>query len=172
MLRTLTLSALALSMLAPAAFAVCDISQTKCALKGGKCNIHFKNKTGEATGSAGGTVLAQESGAQIIRVKAVKESGHNAGNALTINAGAQNTLNMDKKANKKFAKIRITSGGRWDVQGVSIGCENVKEILNGSGICKVFHGYGPNEYGVRTQQLGYRCDGGDVVAPTLEKRDE
>lgn len=167
MIRTLALSALAMGMLAPTAFASCDISQTKCALNGGKCNIHFKNKTGEASGSAGGTVLSQETGAQIVRVKAVKENGKNAGNALTINAGAQNSMNLDKKAKKNFVKIRISSGGRWDIEGISIGCESVKEILNGSGICKIFHGYGPNEYGTETQQLGYRCDGGDVVGPKL-----
>lgn len=165
MIRSLTFSAFAMSALAPAAFASCDISETKCALNGGKCNIHFKNKTGEASGSAGGTVLSQETGAQIVRVKAVKDNGSNAGNALTINAGAKNTMNLDKKANKNFAKIRITSVGRWDVAGISIGCESVKEILDGSGICKIFHGYGPNEYGTETHQLGYSCDGGDVVAP-------
>lgn len=167
MLRSLTLSALAMSALAPAALASCDISETKCALNGGKCNIHFKNKTGEASGSAGGTVLSQESGAQTVRVKAVKDNGNNAGNALTINAGATNTMNLDKKAKKKFAKIRITSVGRWDIEGISIGCESVKEILDGSGTCKIFHGYGPNEYGTETQQLGYHCDGGDVVGPKL-----
>ena len=165
MIKTFTLCALALGALAPVAFASCDISGTKCALNGGKCNIHFKNKTGESTGSAGGTVLSQETGAQIVRVKAVKENGNTAGNALTINAGAKNTMNLDKKTNKNFAKIRITSVGRWDVEGVSLGCENVKKVLDGSGTCKIFHGYGPNAYGMDTQQLGYSCDGGNVVAP-------
>lgn len=165
MMRTLAFSTLAFGALAPAAFASCDISETKCALNGGKCNIHFKNKTGESTGSAGGTVLSQETGAQIVRVKAVKENGNTAGNALTINAGAKNTMNLNKKSKRGFAKIRITSVGRWDVEGVTLGCENIKEVLDGSGICKIFHGYGPNGYGMDTQQLGYRCDGGDVVAP-------
>ena len=32
----------------PVARAECDISQTKCALKGGKCNNHFTSRTADA----------------------------------------------------------------------------------------------------------------------------
>ena len=79
MIRTIALSALSLGMLAPTAFAACDISQTKCALNGGKCNIKFRNLTGASSGMAGGTDLSQESWAQTIKVKALKENGHTAG---------------------------------------------------------------------------------------------
>ncbi len=38
---------IALTLAAPAAIAQCDISQTKCALNNGNCNIKFKNRTAD-----------------------------------------------------------------------------------------------------------------------------
>lgn len=44
MIRPLFVSLIALGVIIPSASAACDISKTKCAVNGGKCNIHFKNR--------------------------------------------------------------------------------------------------------------------------------
>lgn len=82
---------------APVASAACDISQTKCALNGGKCNIKFRNRTADNQGSGGPTDLNQRSYAMTIKVKALKANGDTAGNVLTIDAGASKTMNIEKK---------------------------------------------------------------------------
>lgn len=165
MMKRLTFSALLLSLLAPAAFASCDISETKCAINGGKCNIHFKNKTGVNKGLSRGTDLKQYSLTQTIRVKALKENGNGAGNALTIAAAASKTMNIDKKANKNFDKIRIASPNMETVNSVTMSCEDVKAVLNGNGTCRVFYGYSLYRKNVFQYDLGYNCDGGNVVGP-------
>lgn len=63
MLIPLLISVVAFGALAPIASAQCDISQTKCAKNGRKCNIHFRNQTAATGGSDGGTVLDQSSSA-------------------------------------------------------------------------------------------------------------
>ena len=157
--------ATASAFVAPMASAECDISQTKCALNDGKCNIKFRNQTGISSGSGGGTKLDQTSSAQIIRVKAAKENGKPAGNVLTIEAGTSKSLNLDKKAKKDFARIRISSPTLASVEGVTITCAQVQTILDGSGTCKIFHGtppYGDEKF---DYQLGFSCDGGNVKGP-------
>ena len=150
----------------PSARAECDISQTKCAVNGGKCNIKFRNVTGADGGSDAGTNLTQKPSAQTIKVKALKENGDKAGNALTINSPGNKTMNIDKKANKIFAKIRISSPNKGAVESVNMSCDHVKAVLNGNGTCKVFIGY---ENDIKLEQfeynLGYHCDGGNVVRP-------
>lgn len=150
---------------APTASAACNISDTKCAVNGGKCNIKFINETG-LTGKDKGTNLNRTSSAQTIRVKALKENGNTAGNALSINAGASKTMNLDKKANKNFDRIRLSSPTMGRVSGSTLSCAAVQAVLNGNGTCKVFHGEPP--YGAESveYQLGYRCDGGKVSGPT------
>ncbi|MEL6377445.1 MAG: hypothetical protein AAFQ04_09635, partial [Pseudomonadota bacterium] len=64
MLRPIFISILALGVITPSAVAACDISETKCALNGGKCNIKFRNQSGEGSGSGGPTELWQKSAAQ------------------------------------------------------------------------------------------------------------
>ena len=155
-------------LVAPVASATCDISQTKCAVNGGKCNIKFRNQTGISSGSGGGTYLKQTGSAQTVKVKAVKDNGNNAGNSLTINAGASNTMNLDKKAKKNFTKIRITSPAMARVAGVTMSCADVQAVLDGSGTCKIFHGepaYGAESF---EYALGYNCDGGNVSGPKYD----
>ena len=169
MKRTHSLSALLIGTAAiiavPTAGAACDISATKCAVNGGKCNIKFRNVTAAESGSGGGTDLTQSSSAQMVKVKAIKENGNKAGNALTIDSSASKTMNMDKKANKNFDKIRITSPSMARVEGVTMSCADVQDVLNGSGTCKVFHGYGPYGNESFEYQLGYNCDGGNTSGP-------
>lgn len=165
MIRHFILTIFLLGGLAPAAFASCDISATKCAVNGGKCNIQFKNKTGVHKGLSRGTNLKQMSLTQTIRVKALKENGHSAGNGLTIAADASKTMNVDKKANKNFAKIRIASPNMETVESVTMSCEDVKAVLNGNGTCKVFYGYSLYRDNAFEYDLGYTCDGGNVVGP-------
>jgi len=165
MIRTIALSALAIGLLTPAAFASCDISQTKCALKGGKCNIKFRNVTAAGSGSDKGTSLNQKSSAQTIRVKALKDDGEKAGNALTINSGANKTMNVDKKALRNFAKIRITSPAVATIEGVTMSCSDVQDVLDGNGTCKIFNGNAGPEFGIPDYKLGFSCDGGKVTGP-------
>ena len=149
MIRFLTLSALALGALAPFAFATCDISQTKCAVNGGKCNIKFRNVTAAGSGSAHGTGLSQ------------------AGNKLTINAGASGTMNFDKKAKKKFQDVRLYSKMNRDhVGSITLSCEEIITVLDGSGVCKIFHGHRHTTKSEKEFFLGYKCAGGDVFGPT------
>ncbi|GAB5456716.1 MAG: hypothetical protein Hens2KO_29450 [Henriciella sp.] len=152
----------------PVAQATCDISQTKCALNGGKCNIHFKNRTADFGGSDGSSNLNQSSAAQAVAVKAQKKNGKKAGNTLVIQAGDTKTMNIDKKTKKNFDKIRIRSDNASGIYaGSTIPCEHVIRILNGNGVCKIFQGA---EYlgGELQSRLGYQCDGGNVGGPNSE----
>jgi len=148
----------------PVASAACDISDTKCALHG-NCNIKFRNKTGAGSGFDRGTSLKQGSSAQLIKVKAIKANGSKAGNALTINDGASRTMNMDKKANKSFDRIRISSPALAGVTKVTMGCGAVKAVLNGNGSCVIFNGDNKANFGFQDHKLGYNCDNGKVVGP-------
>ena len=165
MLRPIFISILALGVITPSAVAACDISETKCALNGGKCNIKFRNQSGEGSGSGGPTELWQKSAAQGIKVKALKENGKTAGNVLSIDAGASKTMNIDKKANKSFAKIRITAPTMDDVEAITMRCDQVQAVLNGNGTCKVFVGQTPIGEIHGYYKLGFNCDGGNVAAP-------
>lgn len=171
MLARFTLSAFlvstAISITAPLASAeVCDISETKCAVNGGKCNIKFKNRTGDSGGSDGSSNIDQRSNAMTIVVKARKGNGDKAGNKLQIPAGTSKTMNVDKKANKSFADIRAESQDFSNpIKSVVIPCEDVKAILNGNGTCKIFHGVKAKKSGSKTRYLGYQCDSGNVGGP-------
>lgn len=149
---------------APLASAQCDISQTKCALNGGKCNIKFKNKTGDSGGSDGSSNIDQRSSAQTVVVTARKTNKHKAGNKLQIIAGASKTMNLDKKTKKEFEDIKIASQD-LPVSPSQMSCEDVQAVLNGNGTCKIFHGKKSNAYGSITWYLGYQCDGGNVGGP-------
>ena len=150
----------------PAASADCDIRETKCYQNDGKCNIKFRNRTGDTGGSEGDSYLDQRSSAQIIRVKAAKDNGNAAGNILNIEAGTSKTMNIDKKYNKDFAKIRISSPTLGSVDGVTMSCEHVVQVLNGNGTCKVFYGLKERSDDRKYKyQLGYQCDSGNVGGP-------
>ena len=71
----------------PVARAECDISQTKCALNGGKCNIHFTNRTADAGGLDGKSNINQTTAIQAVRVKAIDSKGDKVGNKVVIQAG-------------------------------------------------------------------------------------
>ena len=162
-------SLIALAILsAPTAAASCDISQTKCALNNGKCNIQFRNKTGDSGGSDGGTNLDQRSSAQTILVKAKDESSDRVGNKLQIVAGAKKTMNVQKKAKKKGGFTTIGIGSQdfgMGVTGAEMSCEDIQAVLNGNGTCKVFHGAKSSDSQGGKFALGYQCDGGKVSGP-------
>lgn len=144
----------------------CDISQTKCVLNDGKCNIKFRNHTGKAGGSDGGTKLQQTSSAQMIKITARKSKNRRAGNDITIQVGANNTMNIDKKAAKEFKRVRITAPEDTQVQRIVMSCEDVKAVLNGNGTCNVFHGETTAGWADGAKFfLGYQCDNGNVSAP-------
>ena len=163
-----TISGLALSaalfMGPQTADAACDISQTKCAVNGGKCNIKFRNRTGDSGGSDGSSIINQTSSAQTITVKAVDGTGNKKGNKLEILADASKTMNIEKKANKGFDGIKIASKSFGAVRSVEMSCKHVQNVLDGNGTCKVFHGTKGSGNSV-TFYLGYQCDGGNVGGP-------
>ncbi len=145
---------------------VCDISQTKCALNGGKCNIKFRNRTGDSGGSEGSSNINQRSNAMTIVIKARKGNGDKAGNKLQIPAGTSKTMNMDKKANKDFYDVRAMSQDfSGSIDGVTIPCEDIQTILNGTGTCKIFHGIKAKKSGQKSRYIGYQCDNGNVGGP-------
>lgn len=152
------------ALTAPNASADCDITGNDC-FKNGKCNIKFRNMTGEGSGSSSGTKLSQRTMAQIIRVKAVKDNDKAAGNIINIEAGTSKTMNLEKKYNKGFAKIRISSPTLAGTTGVTMSCADVNKVLAGNGTCKVFYGFRTNASDNVVNQLGYRCDGGNVFGP-------
>lgn len=153
------------ALVAPVASADCDISETKCAQNGGKCNIHFKNRSGDTGGSDGSSSLTQNSAAQAVSVKAVDKNNNRVGNKLIIQAWDEKTMNVAKKAKKGFDGIRITSDNAPVMyDGSYMNCADIIETLNGTGICKLFHGtrkQGGEVEGI----IGYQCDGGDVGGP-------
>ena len=116
----------------------CDIANLSC-WDDGKCNIQFKNHTGEANGDASGTSISQVSAAQTIKVKAEKSDGGKAGNKLTIAVNASKTMNMENKYKKKFSTIQVSSTNSI-TDGFSMTCNTVRKILDGNGTCKIFHG--------------------------------
>lgn len=148
-------------LIAHPASAKCDITTLPC-WSNGKCNIDFRNKTGEASGADKGTSLDQTSAAQTIKVKAVQSDGDTAGNKLSITAGAKNTMNMENKYDKNFETVRVSSTNGI-TSGVSLSCSVVKKVLAGSGSCKIFHGEKAGSS--NTFYLGYSCDGSSVVGP-------
>ena len=157
---------MASALAAPVASATCDISDTKCAVNGGKCNIKFKNRTGDTGGSDGSSNIDQTSSAQTVVVKARKDSGDKAGNKLTIVAGASNTMNFDKKAGKNFEDVRISSDAYTGaVYSTTMTSEEVKAVLKGNGTCKIFHGQKAKGATIDFF-LGFQCDGGNVGGPT------
>lgn len=144
---------------------VCDISEAKCVVNGGKCNIHFRNRTGDSGGSDGSSKLEQSSAAQAVQVKAIDKGGNRVGNKLVLQVNEKKTMNIDKKARKDFAEIRIKSDnapGLYD--GSEISCAEIIQILNGTGTCKLFQG--ARKAGGQIQgTIGYQCDGGKVGGP-------
>ena len=127
----------------PEARADCDTTANDC-FKNGKCNIKFRNMTAETSGSSSKTKLTQRSMAQIIRVKAVKDNGKSAGNIINIESGTSKTMNLEKKYNKDFAKIRISAPTSAVTDGVTMSCADVNKVLAGNGTCKVFYGFRTN----------------------------
>lgn len=149
----------------PAARADCDISQTRCAVNDGKCNIKFRNRTGISNGSDGGTSLKQSSSAQTIQVTARKANKNKAGNKLSIAAGATASMNFDKKAKKYFDYVQLSSADITQVKPVIMSCADVTAVLNGNGTCKVFHGEDSSSGADWTFYLGYQCDSGNIAGP-------
>ncbi len=140
--------------MAPVAFAgKCDLTDLDCWGPDQKCNIKFKNETGMGSGSGGRTGYEQISSAATIKLSARKEDGTRAGrNTLQILAGADKTMNLDKK--NDFNSIRIDRLGSQ----AQLFCQDIKTTLKGNGVCKVFVGqiFGKS-------QTVVNCDNGNVL---------
>jgi len=137
---------------------VCDLTQLDCWGPNKKCNIKFRNETGEGSGSGGGTGLKQISEASVIKVSARKADGTKAGkNTLSIAAGSNKHLNLDKKEDFLTIKLRRMTKYTGSTR-TNLTCKEIKNTLNGSGICKVF--VGDNNMG---RFLVVTCNGNQVV---------
>ena len=76
-------------------------------------------------------------------------------------------MNFDKKAKKKFQDVRLYSKMNRDhVGSIILSCEEIITVLNGSGVCKIFHGHRHTTKSEKEFFLGYKCAGGDVFGPT------
>ena len=139
---------------------VCDITAEKC-WTDGKCNIKFKNKTGESSGYAKNTGVDQRSIAQTITIKAARDNGDAAGNKLTIAAGASKTMNIENKYEKGLDHIRVKSGGTDE--SVSIKCSDVQKIIRGNGTCFISRGRRAEPSGGGYYTLAYSCDNANVA---------
>lgn len=145
------------------ALATCydEIQALPCWGGGKKCNIKFRNHTGEVSGSGGGE-YNQISSANTVRISARKADGKRAGsNTLSIDAGGNKTLNLDKK--QDFDRIRIEMSLWLDYGNdtVSMECADVKDVLEENATCKLFvH----QEYRNSTvyDYAAYSCNGGKV----------
>ena len=157
---------LAVAFAAPTASATCDISETKCAVEGKKCNIKFRNKTGDAGGSSGGTTLDQTTMASYLWITARDDDDVRVGNKLSVGLTGSKTLNLTKRANQEngFESVKVAVQEKnGPVDPAWISCEEIKTVLNGSGTCKIF--YGRKKGTTMKYALGYKCDGGNVTGP-------
>jgi len=122
----------------PAAWgeAACDISDLPCANSSSKCHIKFRNRTGvqEKTGCYGNSVAQ----ATELRISAVDGNGKDLGNTLSIQAGATNTLNLEKKKKEGFSWIKVKPKGNKGVDRIDLSCEQVRSLLVEDAGCKVF----------------------------------
>ena len=144
------------------AAAQCDITSLPC-WDGGKCNIKFKNHTGEGTGHSTDE-LSQTSSAMNIQIRAIDSAGNKVGNSFKISAGASKTMNLDKKYNKGFNAIQLIPVANSVPDRATMSCSAVKNVLLGNGNCNVYFGYRKGEAG---SSLGYSCDNGNVEGPGL-----
>jgi hypothetical protein len=155
-LKTVILLAIAAIASAPA-FAKCDISTLACWGSGSKCNIHFKNHTGLATGDSGGT-YNQTSAARNIRVWAETKSGDRVSGRKLINAGDKKTINLDKA--KNFDHIEIKQDDLWKKEPKLysvIKCPEIQRILQGEGTCHIW---------LTTSQqkpIAFSCNGKSII---------
>jgi len=95
----------------------------------------------------------------VIKVSARKEDDTRAGsNTLEISAGSSKHMNLDKKKNFLYIKLQRLTKFSGSTR-VKLTCNDVKNTLNGSGICKVF--VGDNNMG---RHLAVTCDGNKVIA--------
>lgn len=139
---------------------MCDITAAPCWGDGKKCDIHFKNDTGLATGDSHGT-YNQESFAATIKVEAqyyeTNAGDQNVGNRLKILAGQKATMNLDKKVNAGgFAWIHVAIPGE-PTSILDIPCEQIQRILEGGHTCHIWTTTSAQ------YDLAYSCNGGDQI---------
>ncbi len=163
MLKKLMMPAALIALLSSfGAQAQCDITDLPCWGPDKKCNIKFRNETGEASGS-GGSGYNQASYVKTAVVSARKRDGSLAGsNKLEILAGANKTMNLDKKKGFSEINIRVKPKAMNIDETVGMTCGHIRETLQGSGTCKIFmvkYSVYPDQY-----YVAYNCNGGKVMS--------
>lgn len=140
----------------------CDISGLSCFTPGKKCNIKFRNHTGEGSGS-GGSQYNQVSAARTVVVSIRGTDGSRLGSKKEILAGDSKTVDVGMKQSEGIGEIRIRAktdkawSGDESVK-VAMGCKKIKDILNGEGNCKIFM---YKESG--DTNVAYSCNGGSIM---------
>jgi len=172
-LRILCVAAAVTALLcssATAAFALplCNITDLPCLTPGKKCNIKFRNQTGEASGS-GGNVYNQVSRARTIHIWVRDTNGRKLGSRMNITAGGKKTMDVGLRESDGIGDIVIKVDPVKDLSDedfrLNLGCTEIRYVLSGKGNCKVFvykkHGkyysaYSCNGSGIKGDAGGYQ----------------
>ncbi len=166
---TVSLIVAALAVSAGPAQAACTITDLPCWGPGKKCNIKFRNKTGESSGSDTGA-YNQETRAKTLKIRSEDANGARVGsNTLSILAGASNTMNLDKKDGFDHINIKAIAGGDKGDMVVDMSCKDIRATLQGSGTCKVYmHKVTPIGSNTAKYYTSYNCDGGKVTGSSVD----
>jgi hypothetical protein len=143
----------------------CDFSDLDCTAKGKKCNIHFENLTGIQDNSTCKKANTYAS-ASTVKVRAKDDNGKTLGNTISMTAGQKNTMNLsnreDSSGNNKVTSLEM--GDQGNFVGGDLTCDEIRQVLAGSGKCKIYHirtGY----YDIAPAGYAFfDCDGGKVCS--------
>ena len=131
--KTVWAGALALLLTPAVVYAQsCDISDLPCARDGKKCNIKFTNLSGISENMCRGKSF---SSAATVNVSAKDDNGKDLGNRLSIDADSSGSLNLSKRKKKNTSKISV---GGTSTGGVSLDCKAIRQVLSGTGKCKIY----------------------------------
>ncbi len=164
-LRILCVAAAVTALLSSSAIAaidipLCDITNLPCLTPGKKCNIKFRNHTGEGSGS-GGSTYNQVSRARTIHIRVRGTDGRKLGNQISITAGGKKTMDVGLRESDGIGNITIRVGkiGELSDESMTIAwsCQELKYVLNGKGNCKVFVFKKHGKY-----NAAYSCNGSSI----------
>ena len=130
-----------------------------CWESGSKCNIHFRNQTGENSGN-GNEHYNQITAVKTVRVAALDYKRLAIGNAKKILAPQSATLNLEKKKGFGSIHIKVLENDFALKEEVYMPCSDVLATLRGNGTCSVFI-HGTTAFPEKLA-VAYNCDGGNV----------
>ncbi len=164
-LRILCVAAAVTALLSSSATAAislpqCDITNLPCLTPGKKCNIKFRNQTGEASGS-GGNVYNQVSRARTIHIRVRGTDDGQLGSQMNITAGGKKTMDVGLRESDGIGNITIRVGKIAELSDeamvITMSCAEIKYVLKGKGNCKVFVFKKHSKY-----NAAYSCNGSSI----------